>query len=127
MSSGPTRQRKVLDSKKAWLCATINQLAFPGMGTVMAGRWTGYLQAVVMLIGFGLTMMYMLAVIHGAVELAMSGAMTEESFRASYHQNSWALKWGLLLSALAWIWSLVSSILIVRGVPKEPPVLGSSP
>jgi hypothetical protein len=102
MSSGPTRQRKVLDSKKAWLCATINQLAFPGMGTVMAGRWTGYLQAVVMLIGFGLTMMYMLAVIHGAVELAMSGAMTEESFRAS-------------------------SILIVRGVPKEPPVLGSSP
>ena len=97
------------------------------MGTVMAGRWTGYLQAVVMLIGFGLTMMYMLAVIHGAVELAMSGAMTEESFRASYHQNSWALKWGLLLSALAWIWSLVSSILIVRGVPKEPPVLGSSP
>jgi hypothetical protein len=123
--SSVTPRRKVLDSRKAWLCATINQLAFPGMGTVMAGRWTGYLQATIMIAGFVLTMMYLLAVIHAVVGLIFSGGANEDQFRASYHQYFWALKWGLLLTAIAWFWSLISSIAIVRSVPKEPPLLSA--
>jgi hypothetical protein len=88
----------------------------------MAGRWTGYLQASLMLVGFGLTMMYLMAVINGSVKL-LFGEITEEQFRAGYRAYNSTLRTGLILSVLAWCWSLVSSIAILRSVPKEPPVI----
>ena len=42
------------------LWAIVNQLAFPGLGTLMMGRRVGYAQAAVMLAGFFLTMGYLL-------------------------------------------------------------------
>ena len=124
-TSSQTGQRKTLDKRRAWVCASINQLAFPGAGTVMAGRWIGYFQAVVMIAGFALTSFYFLAVIQGAVQLIINGAMNEEEFRASYHQYIWTLELGSVLTAVAWLWSLISSVSIVRSVPKEPPVLSA--
>ena len=121
-SLGPNQPR-ALDKKKAWVCASINQLAFPGAGTVMAGLWIGYLQAIIMIAGFVLTSFYFLALIQGAVQLIMNGALSEDELHAGYHHFLWTLKVGLLLTAVAWFWSLASSITIVRSVPKDPPVL----
>jgi len=76
-----------------------------------------------MIAGFALTSFYFVAVIQGAMQLIMSGGMNEEDLRASYHHFTWALKWGLFLTTIAWLWSLLSSITIVRSVPRDPPVL----
>ena|SRR5258708_2999689 len=115
--------RSPLSPKRAWVCAAINQLAFPGAGTVMAGRWIGYPQALLMIAGFTLTMIYLLAIINGAIQLLINNSITEEQFRAGYRTYNWAWQIGLLLSGIAWCWSLISSIAILRSVPKEPPVI----
>lgn len=122
MFLGPN-QPKVLSRSKAWAYAALNQLAFPGAGTVMAGRRVGYIQAIIMVAGFVLTMTYLFAVIASIANFAVSGTVTEAEYHKQYQVYTWAGKYGLILSVLAWCWSLVSSIAIIRNVRKEPPLL----
>jgi hypothetical protein len=120
--SEPNRP-KALSRSKAWAYAALNQLAFPGAGTVMAGRRVGYIQATIMVVGFVLTMTYLLAVIGSVVNFAANGTVSEEEYHKQYQVYTWAGKYGLALSVAAWCWSLVSSIAIIRNVRKEPPLL----
>ncbi len=122
MSSAP-RQLKVLSPSRAWACAAVNQLAFPGAGTVMAGRTVGYIQATIMVAGFILTMVYLMALMHGVFNLAMNSTTAEAQSSSLYHHQAWAGKTGMALTILAWCWSLFSSVEIVRTAQKEPPVL----
>lgn len=112
---------KPLNRSKAWACAAINQLAFPGMGTIMAGRRIGYIQAALMLVGFVLAMGFMLWFIYcAALSLANSGA-DQKQFVAQYRPYAWVGKSGLGLCVLAWCWSLLSTIAILRQSRKTPP------
>jgi len=114
----------VLSPSKAWTCAAVNQLAFPGAGTVMAGHSAvGYLQAATMVVGFILTMVYLMALMHGIFNLAMNSTAAEAQSPSLYHHQAWAGKVGLALTILAWCWSLLSSVEIIRTAQKEPPVL----
>ena len=88
----------------------VNLLAFPGLGTIMAGRRVGYLQAVIMVTGFVLTMGYMLLYLAAVVRYIQHPAWTEADFQALYRPYLWALSTGLALCALAWIWALISSL-----------------
>ncbi|MCI0744772.1 MAG: hypothetical protein L0Y58_05125 [Verrucomicrobia subdivision 3 bacterium] len=110
--AGP-RPPKILTRSRAWGCAAVNQLAFPGLGTVMAGRWTGYLQAALMLAGFCLAMGFMFWYFLCLARF-VTGALNDEEFRSHYRQWLWALWSGGGLCVIAWCWSLVSSIAIVR-------------
>ena len=105
----------------AWVCVAINLLAFPGMGTVMAGRRVGWIQAAIMLAGFCLAMAFMLVFIASAWQAIMTqdASHLEEQLRP--HARAGGL--GLILSAIAWCWSLVSSIAIIRDARKAPPPL----
>lgn len=118
----PRTRPKGLSRSKAWLYAALNQLAFPGAGTVMAGRRIGYFQAAVMVTGFVLTMFYLLAVIVNQVRYATQGS-TEDQLRAAYQQNTWAGKTGAILCLFAWCWSLVSTIIFLSTSRREPPFL----
>ena len=100
----------------------LNQLAFPGAGTVMAGRAVGYVQAIIMVAGFVLTMWYLLVWINAIFAFAMSNSGDETQYKASYQGYMWMLRYGLWLSAIAWVWSGVSSIGIIRSA-KEPPLI----
>jgi len=124
MSSVPFQQ-KALSASKAWGYLVLNQLAFPGAGTVMGGRREGYAQAIVMVIGFLLTMVYFCVIISSVMKsmLDPNGGMNEQQLHAYFHQFAWAGKGGGLLCTIAWFWSLISSICMLRNVQKDPPIL----
>lgn len=104
----------------------MNQLAFPGLGTIMAHRRIGYVQAIIMLIGFTLTMGFMLWYLACAARFLISSAGDEKAFAAEWRSFLWAGEVGLGLCAIAWCWALVSSIGIIRQTSKTPPVLPSA-
>ena len=120
-------QRKALSSGKAWGYFALNQLAFPGAGTVMGGRREGYAQATVMIVGFLLTMVYFVVMISSVMNTMLdpgsNAGMSEEQLHGHFHRYAWAGKIGALLSTVAWFWSLASSICMVRDAQKDPPVL----
>jgi hypothetical protein len=111
---------------RAWLCVAINQLAFPGLGTILMRRRSGYVQATVMVAGFILATGFALWVIVCAVRYTMNPAWDEADFRAACQPFKWALFSGLALCAMAWVWALFSSIGILRRMSKEAASPGSS-
>jgi hypothetical protein len=118
--AAPTR--KALTPARAWLCAGINQLAFPGLGTVLAGRRIGYAQATLMVIGFALVMVFMGAYFLAVFRILNSPGFEGEQYATSWRSWLWAGQWGSALSVLAWCWSLASSVSLVRQATHPPPV-----
>ena len=98
----------------AVLWAIINQLAFPGLGTLMMGRRVGYAQAAIMLAGFCLTMGFLLWYLVCVGRYAANPSWEEANFHSLYRPYKWSLYWGLGLCAVAWFWALFSSIAMVR-------------
>ena len=96
----------------------MNQLAFPGLGTIMARRWTGYIQATIMVLGFCLFVGFMLVYFADVSRFAL-GELSDEQFRAHYRSWLWTLWGGLGLTVLAWLWALVSSIFILREASRN--------
>jgi hypothetical protein len=92
----------------------VNQLAFPGLGTLMMGRRVGYAQAAIMLAGFTLTMGFLLWYLVCAGRYAVNPSWDETQFTSLYRPYKWSLYWGLGLCAVAWVWALYSSIAMVR-------------
>ena len=103
-----------LSRSKAWTCVVINQAAFPGMGTVMAGRRCGYLQAAIMLAGFFLTMGFMFCYFLALIRVVMHSESGDVRYLELLRPYAWAGISGLSLCFIAWCWSLVSSLAILR-------------
>ena len=93
----------------------MNQLAFPGLGTVWAGRCGGRVQVALMLAGFFVTTGFMCGVIFNMLHLALdfSDQGAEPSW-AKYRPYFWIGGIGLGLCAVAWFWALNSSLGILR-------------
>jgi len=109
-----TDERKPLTRSRAWGCVAINQLAFPGMGTVMAGLRIGYAQAAIMLAGFFLTMGFMICYFTSVLRLLTQLDSSDAQFEQCYRPYAWAGIYGLALCVIAWFWALFSSITILR-------------
>jgi hypothetical protein len=113
--------KKILTPAKAWSCAAMNQLAFPGAGTVMAGRKVGYYQATIMVAGFLISVSFMVwyigSMLHGVFDMETN----EQMLRDNFTRHRWILFDGLLLCGIAWFWALMSSIEILRSAQREPP------
>ena len=105
---------KLLTRRKAWGCVAINQLAFPGMGTVMAGQRIGYVQAAIMLAGFFLIMGFMICYFASVFRLLTQMDSSDATFEQCYRPYAWAGISGLALCVVAWFWSLFSSVAILR-------------
>ena len=84
------------------------------MGTVMMGKRVGYVQAAVMVAGFCLVMVYFAAVFTCSVRYINSSEWTVEGFRSCYGVYLPTLFRGLGFCAVAWVWSLFSSIAMLR-------------
>jgi hypothetical protein len=96
----------------------INQLAFPGLGTIMAGQRSGYFQAAIMLAGFFLTMGFFCWYFILLARYITSPGWTQDYFRAQYRAYIWTVLTGLGLCLVAWCWALFSSITLVRKVSR---------
>jgi hypothetical protein len=103
----------------------MNALAFPGLGTIMAGRAMGYVQAALMSVGFfmssGFIGWYLVSSVAALNRFMFTGV--QEDLSQQYKPWLWVLWLGLAISAIAWGWSMVSSLMLLREVPepKGPP------
>ena len=114
--------RQTLDRAKAWNCVIINQLATPGLGTLLAGRWlAGTFELALAVAGFVLIMGAMwrwFAAQLQAVEVGVPGAS------AAGGQSDWL---GLNIFVLAWLLAGVSSWRLLREAKQneanQPPII----
>ncbi len=105
---------KPLRQIPAWTLVALNQAAFPGLGTILAGRRAGWFQATLMVTGFVLAVGFLIFYL-GCVAAYLRGhPPTEAEFKARYHPHLWALHWGFACCAVAWGWALFSSRQIWR-------------
>ncbi len=91
----------------------MNQLAFPGLGTIMAGRRIGYVQATIMVTGFCLFLGFMVEYFAWFARFVMAFG-GDEPPQNGYRSWLWMLFAGVGLTGFAWCWALLSSISIVR-------------
>jgi hypothetical protein len=85
-------------------CILINQLATPGLGSMMARRFvSGIGQLLLAVAGSALIVVWMFQMFYRMTLQAMDEP-------APHAANSWMWNWGLILFAASWLWSLVTSI-----------------
>lgn len=106
---------KTLDPAAARNCFLMNQFATPGLGSLMGGRIiAGLGQLLLALIGFALVLVWFLRTMKEYYGL-MSGDVQEVSYSRYFLA-------GALFFAASWLWSLVTSLSLLRQAKKEPPI-----
>src|SRR6266481_2808031 len=99
----PAEPLKPLTQGRAWTCVLINQLATPGLGSIMGGRRTaGTAQLLMALAGFFLLLGWMFRYFYQLSSQQLDTWMPDKAY-------AWLGKWGLLAFAAGWVWSLVTS------------------
>jgi len=110
----PVHKQARLHRGSPLVCALVNQLAFPGLGTIMMGRKVGYIQAVFMIAGFIMTVGYTGWVIACGVRYLNHPEWSDAQYRAQYQPYGIWLRWGLACCTVAWLWALHSSVALLR-------------
>jgi hypothetical protein len=92
-------------------------VALPGIGSIMAGRWVGYFQAAAGLIGMGLTLWFGTAFViwymSNWTRLQDVEGDPVRTLTELWLHVRWALV-GMGLFAVSWLWSMGTSYLILR-------------
>ena len=113
--------REPLTREKARMCFGIN-LGFPGSGSLMAGRLVGYPQILMTLSGILLSMLFGLRFIGWFManwsRLQNPNGDPMENLHELWLQVRWALL-GIVLFAVAWLWGLVSGLMILAAARKQ--------
>lgn len=95
-----------VDEARAWACLLTNLLVLPGLGSLIAGRRSGWPQAVLALVGFVLTTVWLVGF------LAEWGRSGDFPLDPGPHLPAGAL--GVLLFAVSWVWGLLTGLLVLR-------------
>ena len=107
----PSLAPRKLSRIKARNAALLNQLATPGLGSLMARRWiAGSGQLFLSLAGFGLIMVWFgeeMTQFYGQINGQINGQVL-------VHSVGKYLAAGAILFSLAWLWSLVTSFSLLR-------------
>jgi hypothetical protein len=117
LAPGP---RGPLTRDKARTYLTAN-MGFPGLGSLMAGKWIGYAQALMTLAGLGLSMVFgtrfAIWFVKNWSQLQAPSPDPLEMLRDMWLAARWALL-GIALFASAWIWGLLSGLLLMAAAKK---------
>jgi hypothetical protein len=115
---------KQLSPSAARNCFLVNQFATPGLGSLMGGRvLSGLGQLLLAVVGCGLVMFWFFK----TMKQYYSIAGDEMAAPADVSYASYALA-GFFIFIASWLWSLLTSISIVRSAKvPEPPTPGSVP
>ena len=116
--------RRPLSPQTAWGCLTTN-LALPGLGSLVAGRISGYPQAA---LGFGGEALTLAFGVRSILWFAANWARLHdpEADHLAALLDFWVagrLRWamlGIALFALGWLWALATSLSLLRAANTEP-------
>jgi len=110
--SSPKPGHRPVSHATARNAALVNQLATPGIGSLMAGRWlAGIGQLVLAVAGFGMFVVWffeMMFQLYGQI----SGDVQP-------HPVGWIGATGAVLFATAWLWALVTSFSLWREASRN--------
>jgi hypothetical protein len=96
-------------------CVLINLCATPGLGSMMARRTlVGTGQLLIALVGFGLIVVWMFVFFHRVVLQQLDEPAPPDS-------SGWMGKWGAICFGASWLWSLVTSLSLLRQVKADEP------
>lgn len=113
--SSPEPTRETPSLVKARNCALINQLATPGLGSLMGGRrWAGAGQLALALIGFGLVVWWFVK----TVIVSYYGLMYEQEGEPPSYAG-WGVA-GATVFAASWFWALITSLSLYREAKAAP-------
>jgi hypothetical protein len=123
--------RQPLSRQTAWGCFTTN-LAMPGFGSLMAGRFSGYPQAALALAGMLMTVGFGFRFLYWYLNHRPGSAGAEPDPVAALVDIWMAVRWalfGFFLFLAGWLWALATSSLILRAAKaaeaaQVPPRLG---
>jgi hypothetical protein len=112
-------RHKPISRAAARNAALVNQLATPGLGSLMARRiFAGICQLLLAVAGFVLIVGWMGAFFWRILQEQQGGPVAHSSL-------DWLWPWGPVLFGASWLWSLVTSISLLRQAKSEgvPPKL----
>jgi hypothetical protein len=102
------RPNRPISRARAASCALVNLAATPGLGSLMARRIVaGIGQLLLGLLGFILIVGWMFELFHRVFLQQLGDPVPPDS-------SGWMWKWGLLLFGASWLWSLVTSLSLLR-------------
>ncbi len=104
---------RILGQSKAIYCFVINQLATPGLGSLIGKRAIpGAGQLALALAGFVMLLDWIVHYFYGVIQTEMGEAVTQKPY-------GWLGKWGAICFAASWVWALVTSISLIRQARRE--------
>lgn len=113
------QRRRPLNRGEAWACFTAN-IVLPGSGSLVAGRVVGYFQAILALIGLGIsfvtTCMTFVWYLKNYQRLNASTDPFAPLIELAHHLIQPALGFGVFIVAI--LWAMVTSWSILRNTPK---------
>ncbi len=109
------RRDAPLDRRKAWACLALNLAACPGLGSILAGRLSGWCEIVFSIIGF--------TWIVRAFLLFITALFRQAHLPTDWRHHLAAAGTGLAIFALGWLWSALTSFLLLRSTSALPPVM----
>jgi hypothetical protein len=90
---------------RAWAAFSANLVVLPGLGSLLMGRRSGWLQAPLALAGLSLSVRWVVLVL---LDWRRAGALPDTVPRAGL------LLEGVALFALAWLWALATGLAMLR-------------
>jgi hypothetical protein len=101
MTAAPPRP---LTRNRLLVSVLINQLATPGLGSLIARRFiSGAGQLLLALAGFGMTVVWMVQFFWTVVQQRLGEPIT-------HPPRGWLTTWGSILFGASWLWALVTSV-----------------
>jgi hypothetical protein len=94
--------------------ALVNQLATPGLGSLMAGRWAaGIGQLAMAVAGFGMVVVWFFEIM-----IQFYGQITGD---VQVRPVGWIGEVGAVLFVASWFWALVTSVSLLRQTKTDDP------
>jgi 4a-hydroxytetrahydrobiopterin dehydratase len=108
--------QKPLSRAKARNAALLNQLATPGLGSILCGRWiAGLGQLILSVLGCVMIIVWMVREV--SAEISIADSMNDTA--SPDQQGPKLLIYGSIFFVVSWFWSLVTSLSLMRQVPDK--------
>lgn len=116
-------QRRPLDRQTARGCLMTNLFGLPGLGSLAAGRPTGYFQIALSLAGLALTSTFAVRALLWFS--STSGGAPLQDDTGAYFEQLWLhVRWALLgfvVFLCGWLWGFASGMSILNEAQNPPP------